>query len=71
MKTYMPLDEFRWSRDSGSALNNMPQTDVLGRAGGRGFIVIFAMQGSVLSSHMIFRDNLSPSDGDHALTLRT
>ena len=34
MKTYMPLDGFRWSRDSGSALNNMPQTDVLGRAGG-------------------------------------
>ena len=39
--------------------------------GGRDFIVIFAMQGSVLSPHMIFRDNLSPSDGDHALTLRT
>ena len=34
MKTYMPLDGFRWSRDSGSALNNMPQPDVLGRAGG-------------------------------------
>ena len=39
--------------------------------GGRGFIVIFAKQDSVLSPHMIFRDNLSPSDGDHALTLRT
>ena len=39
--------------------------------GGRGFIVIFAKQGFVLSPHMISRDNLSPSDGDHALTLRT
>ena len=39
--------------------------------GGRDFIVIFAIQGSVLSLHMIFRGNLSPSDGDHALTLKT
>lgn len=30
----MPLNGFRWSRDSGSSLNNMSQTDVLGRAGG-------------------------------------
>ena len=34
MKNYTPLDGLRWSRDSGSALNNMPQTDVLGRAEG-------------------------------------
>ena len=34
MKTYMPLNGFRWSRYSGSAINNIPQTDVLGRAGG-------------------------------------
>ena len=34
MKNYTPLDGLRWSRDSDSALNNMPQTDVLGRAGG-------------------------------------
>ena len=34
MKKYTPLDGLRWSRDSDSALNNMPQTDVLGRAGG-------------------------------------
>lgn len=72
MKTYMPLDGFRWSCDSDSALCDMRQTNVLGRAGGgRGFIVIFAKQDSVLSPHMIFRDNLSPSDGDYALTLRT
>ena len=29
----MPLDWLRWSRDSGSTLYNMPQIDVLGRAG--------------------------------------
>ena len=34
MKIYTPLDGLRWSRNSDSALNNMPQTDVLGRAGG-------------------------------------
>lgn len=34
MKKYTPLDGLRWSRNSDSALNNMPQTDVLGRAGG-------------------------------------
>ena len=36
MKKYTPLDGLRWSRNSDSALNNMPQTDVLGRAGGDG-----------------------------------
>lgn len=34
MKKYTPLDGLRWSRNSDSALNNVPQTDVLGRAGG-------------------------------------
>ena len=34
MKTYMPLDRFRWSCDSDSALCDMRQTNVLGRAGG-------------------------------------
>ena len=34
MKTYMPLDGFRWSCDSDSAICDIPQTDVLGRAGG-------------------------------------
>ena len=37
MKKYTPLDGLRWSRNSDSALNNMPQTDVLGRAGGGNF----------------------------------
>ena len=39
MKNYTPLDGLRWSRNSDSALNNVPQTDVLGRAGG--VIIIF------------------------------
>ena len=30
----MPLEGLRWSRDSGSALYDTPQTAVLGRAGG-------------------------------------
>ena len=34
MKTYIPLDRLKLSRDSGSALYNMHPTDVLGRAGG-------------------------------------
>ncbi len=36
MKTYMPLDGFRWSCDSDSALCDIPQTNVLGQAGGKG-----------------------------------
>lgn len=35
MKKDMPLEGLRWSRDSGSALYDTPQTAVLGRAGGR------------------------------------
>lgn len=36
MKKDMPLEGLRWSRDSGSALYDTPQTAVLGRAGGEG-----------------------------------
>ena len=34
MKKDMPLEGLRWSRDSGSALYDTPQTAVLGRAVG-------------------------------------
>ena len=34
MKTYMPLNGLRWSRNSGSANCDMLQSDVLGRPGG-------------------------------------
>lgn len=34
MKTYMPLNGLRWSRNSGSANCDMPQSTVFGRPGG-------------------------------------
>ena len=34
MKNYMPLNGLRWSRDSGSANCDMPQSAVFGRPGG-------------------------------------
>ena len=37
MKKYMPFNGLRWSRDSGSALYDIPQTAVFGRAGGAKF----------------------------------
>ena len=38
MKKDMPLEGLRWSRDSGSALYDTPQTAVLGRAGGGSWV---------------------------------
>ena len=43
MKTYMPLDGFRWSCDSDSALCDIPQTNVLGQAGGGGTLFLFLL----------------------------
>ena len=43
MKKYMPFNGLRWSRDSGSALYDIPQTAVFGRAGG----VIFVFLGMI------------------------
>ena len=40
MKKNMPLEGLRWSRDSGSALYDTPQTAVLGRAGGAKLAVL-------------------------------
>ena len=34
MRTYMPLNGLRWSRNSGSANCDMPQSAVFGRPGG-------------------------------------
>ena len=39
MKKNMPLEGLRWSRDSGSALYDTPQTAVLGRAVGGHFLL--------------------------------
>ena len=41
MKKDMPLEGLRWSRDSGFALYDTPQTAVLGRAGGVNLPKIF------------------------------
>ena len=41
MKKGMPLEGLRWSRDSGSALYDTPQTAVLGRAGGGRLFYLF------------------------------
>ena len=43
MKKDMPLEGLRWSRDSGSALYDTPQTAVLGRAGGGIFFDFFCV----------------------------
>ena len=40
MKKNMPLEGLRWSRDSGSALYDTPQTAVLGRAGGASLVLL-------------------------------
>ena len=52
----MPLDGFRWSCDSDSALCDMRQTNVLGRAGGRDFIAIFTIRDSALSPHVKYKE---------------
>ena len=41
MKTYMPLNGLRWSRNSGSANCDMPQSAVFGRPGGGAYGVVY------------------------------
>lgn len=48
MKTYMPLNGLRWSRNSGSANCDMPQSAVFGRPGGA-MVVLFVLAVFVLS----------------------
>ena len=50
MKKYMPFNGLRWSRDSGSALYDIPQTAVFGRAGGGQW-----MQGKRVATQNIFK----------------
>ncbi|OYP63682.1 hypothetical protein CIL02_01215 [Prevotella sp. P3-122] len=47
MKTYMPLNGLRWSRNSGSANCDMPQSAVFGRPGGY-FYEVYLVQGATL-----------------------
>lgn len=46
----MPLEGLRWSRDSGSAPYDTPQTAVLGRAGG----VLLSMYYSIFCNSVSF-----------------
>lgn len=54
MKTYMPLNGLWWSRDSGSANCDMPQSAVLGRPGGGDCPKTTVKQAKSLSSRLIF-----------------
>ena len=46
----MPLEGLRWSRDSGSALYDTPQTAVLGRAGGGWIVQNIVLTNVILTS---------------------
>lgn len=61
MKTYMPLDGFRWSCDSDSALCDIPQTNVLGQAGGvhTVFTIAVSIIGSIAIAAILDRCHLS------------
>ena len=52
MKTYMPLNGLRWSRNSGSANCDMPQSAVFGRPGGG-----YLLEGNV-SSYPLQRETI-------------
>ena len=53
MKKNMPLEGLRWSRDSGSALYDTPQTAVLGRAGGVKRVVNFDVLRQLLGDNAV------------------
>lgn len=61
MKKDMPLEGLRWSRDSGSALYDTPQTAVLGRAGGvhTVFTIAVSIIGSIAIAAILDRCHLS------------
>ena len=52
MKTYMPLNGLRWSRNSGSANCDMPQSVVFGRPGG-GKILSYTFAEIIFNSLLI------------------
>ena len=54
MKKNMPLEGLRWSRDSGSALYDTPQTAVLGRAGGGEWFGNVGICSTVQTLHLVF-----------------
>ena len=50
----MPLEGLRWSRDSGSALYDTPQTAVLGRAGGAACTKLAEVAAKKSNKHFFF-----------------
>ena len=56
MKTYMPLNGLRWSRNSGSANCDMPQSAVFGRPGGG----VPAHKIGVRKNKLVYKNNYSP-----------
>ena len=53
MKTYMPLNGLRWSRNSGSANCDMPQSAVFGRPGGGAKITTRTFGGGLRRSTVV------------------
>ena len=54
MKTYMPLNGLRWSRNSGSANCDMPQSAVFGRPGGGDASVAWGKSVTIYSKNYTF-----------------
>ena len=57
MKTYMPLNGLRWSRNSGSANCDMPQSAVFGRPGGGGLYACYSLVTWVLTYAQIAKNS--------------
>ena len=54
MKTYMPLNGLRWSRDSGSVHCNMPGSVVFGRSGGGNINGLVALYANDFKNHYAY-----------------
>lgn len=65
MKTYMPLNGLRWSRNSGSANCDMPQSAVFGRPGGGGDVESLGQFG--IHHHLLSRIEVLHKLAFHAL----
>ena len=60
MKTYMPLNGLRWSRNSGSANCDMPQSVVFGRPGGGKISELRRFEALPFKNKVIFTDKEYP-----------
>lgn len=61
MKTYMPLNGLRWSRNSGSANCDMPQSAVFGRPGGVNLLLYkhYSMEYVIRDARKSVKNNLT------------